>query len=194
MAVGETRTIAFEVRYIESEGAVKLQRIVLDGPHRNSYQLKRVKEGSVLSPGRALTLELSLTPRRIGIFRAVVACYLVTESSGGEFVISRFVTLKSTGDKEMDKILQPTAPYERVKPKAYRKKPVEIFEPPKLQISGNQENPFGKLSQYPIPRELQATIVSDEFRNFMEDIKWPPNSGAGSGVAGYGRFWKNLLW
>jgi len=192
-----SQTVTFQVTNVQDAGStpIKLVKVALDGPHRTSFKLQPV-ERSIICPGGELAFELSIAPKRIGVFRCVVTCHFLAPSNDDEhftFTISRFVTLRSTFDKDIDMALQPTSPYKRAKRKVYGTKPVETFDPPK---SRGGENPYKKLSQYSIPHTIEHLILCEEFQNALEDIKWPPPSSDRDRdrTEGYSEFWKNMLW
>eukprot|EP00980_Cylindrotheca_fusiformis_P025199 scaffold13271_cov110-Cylindrotheca_fusiformis.AAC.2 len=193
--IGETETIRFAIRV---ESLQTLSAIKIKGPNASMFQLNEATSSALplfllqsffAGVSDATAIEFTVVPNRIGVLRALI--HFVFDG----FVIARGVTM-SCGHREMNDVLQPTAPFQRIKRKyvSYSKK--ETVGPPtqETQVGGSGgENPFKTLSQYMVPARIASSIREDSFDTMMESLAWK-NTPSHDSMEDYGMYWQQLLY
>lgn len=177
----ETKAIHTVVLRVESsDAAVELTGVVLSGQHSSAFKLETLSLPRALS--KQVNVELRFTAARVGVFHATVTLHFQALEDNSTFRISRYLTAR-TGNKELDRLLAPVAPFVKKRYQAYNDMPDEVYDAPKPQTP----DPFLKLGSHRIPIEVGEMLRSHEF---AQSIVSPDEFTA----EGYGTFWKNLLW
>lgn len=173
-------THKIQLRVESSDDTVKLTGVFVSGQHSRAFTLEALSFPRALS--EEVNVELHFTAAQVGVFRATVTLDFQALADGNSFRISRYLVAR-TGNKELDQLLAPVTPFEKKRFRAYNKMPEEVYDPPKPQTP----NPFLKLGSHRIPREVGEMLISQEF---ARSIVFPDECSA----AGYGKYWKYLLW
>jgi hypothetical protein len=197
---------------------IVLEDVEIRGAHAHAFELS--KWVALLLPmelSSRTTIEWTIHPKRIGILRARAHFVFA------EFFIVRPITI-SCGHAALNRVLQPTAPYQR-KPRRFynrgqKSKQQQLEEeppiyPPQLTTTttnNNQPrgaNPFATLNQYSIPTETVELIQEHQYETVLKGIGWSPGTtpttegddeeekeGDDDSVMldGYGDYWQHLLW
>jgi DNA polymerase III delta prime subunit len=195
-SIGETELIRFEVQV---DALKTLSTVNMRGASASMFRLAEATNAafplpiSPPAPGstNTTTIELTVVPNRIGVVRTKV--YFVFDG----FVIVRAITM-SCGHREMNEILQPTAPYQRLQRKYVRHSNKDTVGPPKPEnqsggAGGRDANPFKHLSQYMVPPDIMDSIRVDGYDLRMDSIAWK-NSPSHDSVEDYGVYWQHLLY
>jgi helicase MOV-10 len=173
-------TQKFEFRVKSSDATVELTGVLVSGQHSRAFTLRALSLPRALS--KEVNIELHFTAVRVGVFHATVTLVFQALEDGSKFRISRYLVAR-TGNKELDRLLAPVTPFEKKRFRVYKDMPDEVYDPPKPLTP----NPFLKLGSHRIPREVGEMLISQEF---TRSIVIPDECSA----AGYGKFWKYLLW
>ena len=189
---------------------VNVDSVKLCGQHSHKFSVHGTETLSnlaqlpllLLSGKRPLVLEYRLEPpQSIGLIK--VRFHVSFEKDDATYEICRNLSI-SSGNPEMERILQPTSPY---KPRGPRHggdgpKPKAIHWP---EESSKSSKPFYiKLPQHAIPKETRWLIDSNEFSAFLDTFDWSPKTTVTTkpadgdesfkgDVNDYGKFWSQLL-
>lgn len=167
----------FYFKITSQDPSVTLNEVTVGGPQRRAFAVEKSAW-----PTAREKIQVVFTSSGIGLYRASIRMSFTKESIS--FVIVRHLRVRS-GDEAMDKILKPSAPYQKRK-KRFQKPAVDVIPPPRMNDGKPSTNPFAKLPHHKIPSEVQQLLLNNELEWELEK----PNVD----VNLYAKFWKNLLW
>lgn len=177
-----SKSIEFSFQLESQDSSVELRAVVVTGPQKKAFTVDNSILPLVLSGNNDDKVRVVFSSTGIGLYRGVIRMKFANDAH--DFVIVRHLTVRS-GDKSMDDILKPTAPYQKRK-KKFERPPTNIVGPPKTQEKPGSFNPFGQLPHHKIPSEIRQLIMS---RDLEYDLERPDNN-----VSLYGKFWQEMLW